>query len=174
MAWLKKITINFNHDNQDRDWMWILMYYVVLQSKWRHIHPHWAFTIRHEMGLYLLVCIWNKLSGPKKRMCAKWSKPSFIFNLSGQPNAPAPSCKKEEYPLIFFSHGVRRVHLVLRQLFGLLYQPHMTEDDDDCGAIGGMRIGSGNRSTRRKPTPVTLCSPQIPHDLTGARTRAAD
>jgi hypothetical protein len=24
-------------------------------------------------------------------------------------------------------------------------------DDGDCGAIGGMKIGRGNRSTRRKP-----------------------
>jgi hypothetical protein len=46
-------------------------------------------------------------------------------------------------------------------------------DDDDCGAIGGMQIDRGNRSTRRKPAPVPLCSPQIPHDLTRARTRAA-
>jgi hypothetical protein len=36
-----------------------------------------------------------------------------------------------------------------------------------------MRIGRGNRSTRRKPAPVPLCPPQIPHDLTRARTRAA-
>jgi hypothetical protein len=40
------------------------------------------------------------------------------------------------------------------------------------GAVGGMRIGSGNRSTRREPLPVPLCSPQIPHDLIWARTRA--
>jgi hypothetical protein len=46
-------------------------------------------------------------------------------------------------------------------------------DDDDCGAIGGMRIGRENRSTRRKPAPVPLCPSQIPHDLTRARTRAA-
>jgi hypothetical protein len=35
---------------------------------------------------------------------------------------------------------------------GLLYQPRMIyddDDDDDYGAIGGMRIGKGNRSTRR-------------------------
>jgi hypothetical protein len=38
-------------------------------------------------------------------------------------------------------------------------------DDDECGAVGEMRIGKGNRSTRRKPTPVTLCPPQIPHDM---------
>jgi hypothetical protein len=46
-------------------------------------------------------------------------------------------------------------------------------DGDDCGVIGGMRIGRGNRSTRRKPDPVPLCPTQIPHNLTRARTRAA-
>jgi hypothetical protein len=38
------------------------------------------------------------------------------------------------------------------------------------GAIGGMKIGRGNQSTRRKPTPAPLCPPQIPHDQTRART----
>jgi hypothetical protein len=55
---------------------------------------------------------------------------------------------------------------------GLLYQPRMI-DDDDYGAVGGMRIGRGNRSTRRKRAPVPLCPPQIPHDLTWDGTRAA-
>jgi hypothetical protein len=54
---------------------------------------------------------------------------------------------------------------------GLLYQPQMI-DDGDCGEIGGMKIGSGNRSTRRKPAPAPLCPPQI-HDQTRARTRTA-
>jgi hypothetical protein len=44
--------------------------------------------------------------------------------------------------------------------------------DDDYGAVGWMRIGRGNRSTRRKPAPVQLCPSQIPHDLTWDRTRA--
>jgi hypothetical protein len=39
---------------------------------------------------------------------------------------------------------------------------------DGCGAVGRMRIGKGNRSTRR-PAPMPLLSPQIPHDLTWAR-----
>jgi hypothetical protein len=43
-------------------------------------------------------------------------------------------------------------------------------DEDDCRAIGGMKIGRGNRSTRRKPAPAPLCPPQIPHDQTRART----
>jgi hypothetical protein len=44
---------------------------------------------------------------------------------------------------------------------------------DEYGAVGGMRIGRGSRSTRRKPAPVSLCPPKIPHDLTWARTPAA-
>jgi hypothetical protein len=32
---------------------------------------------------------------------------------------------------------------------GLLYQPRMI-GDGDCGGIGGMKIGRGNKSTRRK------------------------
>jgi hypothetical protein len=43
----------------------------------------------------------------------------------------------------------------------LLYQPQMT-DDGDSGAVGGMKIGRGNRRTRRKPAPLPLCPPQIP------------
>jgi hypothetical protein len=35
----------------------------------------------------------------------------------------------------------------------LLYQPRIV---DECGVFGGMRIDRGNRSTRRKPTPVPL------------------
>jgi hypothetical protein len=55
---------------------------------------------------------------------------------------------------------------------GLLYQTQMI-DDGDYGEIGGMRIGRGNRSTRRKAAPAPLCPPRIPHDQTRARTRAA-
>jgi hypothetical protein len=50
---------------------------------------------------------------------------------------------------------------------GLLFKPQMI-DDGDCGAIGGIKIGRGNRITRRKPAPATLCPPQIPHDQTRA------
>jgi hypothetical protein len=46
---------------------------------------------------------------------------------------------------------------------GLLYQPQII-GDGDCGEIGGMKIGMGNRSTLRKPASAPLCPPQIPHD----------
>jgi hypothetical protein len=62
--------------------------------------------------------------------------------------------------------------LVRRPPTDLLYQPRMI-DDDQCEAVGGMRIGRGNRSTLRKPGPVPLRPPQISHDLTWARTRVA-
>jgi hypothetical protein len=45
--------------------------------------------------------------------------------------------------------------------------------DYDDGEFGGMKIGMGNRSTRRKHAPAPLCQPQIPLDQTRARTRAA-
>jgi hypothetical protein len=43
--------------------------------------------------------------------------------------------------------------------------------DYDDGEIGRM-IGRGSRSTRRKPAPVPLCSPQTPH-AARTPTRAA-
>jgi hypothetical protein len=43
--------------------------------------------------------------------------------------------------------------------------------DYDDEEIGGM-IGKGNRSTRRKPTPMPLYPPQTPH-AARTRTRAA-
>jgi hypothetical protein len=43
--------------------------------------------------------------------------------------------------------------------------------DGECGASGGI-TDKENRGTRREPVPLPLC-PQIPHDLTPARTLAA-
>jgi hypothetical protein len=45
------------------------------------------------------------------------------------------------------------------------------DGDCDCGEIGGMKIGRGNRSTQRKPAPAPLCPPQIPHDGKPATNR---
>jgi hypothetical protein len=39
---------------------------------------------------------------------------------------------------------------------------------NECGAIGGMRNGTGNQSTGRKSAPLVLCPSKIPHDLTWA------
>jgi hypothetical protein len=45
----------------------------------------------------------------------------------------------------------------------------------DCedGEFGGMKIGRGKRSTRRKPAPAPIRLPQIPIDHSLARTQAA-
>jgi hypothetical protein len=48
-----------------------------------------------------------------------------------------------------------------------------TPGDYYNGEFGGMKIGKGNRSTRRKPAPESLCPPQIPLDQTWARTLAS-
>jgi hypothetical protein len=39
-------------------------------------------------------------------------------------------------------------------------------DDDECGAVDGMRIWQGKPKYSEKFCPVPLCPPQIPHDLT--------
>jgi hypothetical protein len=50
--------------------------------------------------------------------------------------------------------------LVHLPLFDLLYQPWMI-DDDACVAVGGMRIGKGNRSTRTECALKSLSPSQI-------------
>jgi hypothetical protein len=42
-------------------------------------------------------------------------------------------------------------------------------DDDECEAVGAI-MGKENSSTRKKPAPVLVCPPQIPHYLNRART----
>jgi hypothetical protein len=74
--------------------------------------------------------------------------------------------------LFFILNGVGLSPLVTAATTSLLYQPQMIHDGD-CGEIGGIKIGRGNRSTWRKPATVALCPPQIPHYLTRAQNRAA-
>jgi hypothetical protein len=78
------------------------------------------------------------------------------------------SWKKNFLFLFFFLVGWDWVYLVHQPLIGLFYQSWVI--DDECGVVGGIMIGRGNRSTRRKPDPVSLYPPQIPHYLTWTRT----
>jgi hypothetical protein len=41
--------------------------------------------------------------------------------------------------------------------------PTVSAPGDYDGAIGGVMIGTGKRSTQGKPAPVPLCPPQTPH-----------
>jgi hypothetical protein len=49
---------------------------------------------------------------------------------------------------------------------------HAPGDRED-GEFGGLKIGRGSRSTRRKPATAPLYPPQILLDQTRARTRTA-
>jgi hypothetical protein len=77
------------------------------------------------------------------------------------PADAAPSDKTDTLVIVSDSG-----HFVRGPKTGLLYQPRMI-DDDECEAVGGMKI------SRRKSAPVPLFPPQISHDLTWVRTRAA-
>jgi hypothetical protein len=89
------------------------------------------------------------------QMEGHWKKKKYLFKCHMN------SLKEDThlFNLYFISLG--------RPLFGLLYQPRMI---DEYGALGGMIIGRGNRSTWRKPALVLVCLP-IPHVLTWDRTR---
>jgi hypothetical protein len=75
----------------------------------------------------------------------------------------SPTALHFSMPFFFppFWAGVELSPLLLRSLLSYGFVP---SPDGDCGAVGGM-LGRGSRSTRRKPTPVPFCPPQIPHDL---------
>jgi hypothetical protein len=63
--------------------------------------------------------------------------------------------------------GGRHFFLVIVSLFNDTVSIETTcRRIDECGAVGGMGTGKGNRSTRRKPASQSLCPPQSPHDLT--------
>jgi hypothetical protein len=66
----------------------------------------------------------------------------------GQSGAEAGFLRVLQFPLPIFIPPIVAIS-------GLLYQPQMI-GEGDCGAIGGMKIGRGNRSTRRKPAPECM------------------
>jgi hypothetical protein len=111
----------------------------------------------------------------KFRISLTYRLPIFSYTsekLPHQHGATDPLHYLTSEPHFFIISGVGLSPLSTAATSGLLFKPQMI-DEDDCGAIGGMKIGRGNRSTRRKPAPAPLCTPQIPHDYTRARTRAA-
>jgi hypothetical protein len=91
------------------------------------------------------------------------------------PRATLENMEKRKFltqPVLKFFLGVGwdQIHLACQPLFSLLYQPWLI-DDGECGAVGEIS-GRGNWSIQRKPVPMLLSPPQIPHDLTWVRTWA--
>jgi hypothetical protein len=86
-----------------------------------------------------------------------------VFRLNGLWPAIVEFHKSGSYHCYFFSFmgwsGAKST--ITKDITGLLYQPRMVMDDDECGAVSGM-LGWGNWN----------CPSQIPHDLTRAQTRA--
>jgi hypothetical protein len=70
-----------------------------------------------------------------------------------------PEKNLNEVCFSFLGVGWDWVHLVRRSLIGLSYQPRMI---DDYEAFGVMRIGRGNRSTRKKTCPSATLSTTNP------------
>jgi hypothetical protein len=60
------------------------------------------------------------------------------------------------------SHSEGGVHIGSTRHVGHYWLIVPAPDDYDDGEFCGMKIGRGNRSTRRKPAPAPLCPPQFP------------
>jgi hypothetical protein len=97
-------------------------------------HYNLLVSLRHELYLLGLRCNPHVIRAFQSFL----TKPTTKHNLSSF------RCTCSFY---YFSHGVRLTPLgtsaTLRSIV-----PALDDDDDDYGAVGGMRIGRGKRSTR--------------------------
>jgi hypothetical protein len=135
---------------------------------------HFAACLTYLIILDLIILIFgenHKLSGPHYKVFSSQLlfRPSYVQMISSAPLSQTSDVLPFFYFYLFFylCDGT----LGTAATTGLLYQPWMI-GEGDCGEIGGMRIGKGNRSTLRKPVPAPLCPPQIPHDWTQVSTQA--
>jgi hypothetical protein len=87
----------------------------------------------------------------------KISGPGCSHSVICSPTRAIPVNRLWRHILLFFIivSGMRLSPLGTAATTGVLYQPQMI-DDGDCGETGGMKIGRGNRSTRRKAAPAPL------------------
>jgi hypothetical protein len=110
-------------------------------------------TLKHFPGIYL------KDLRKNTKILIQNTALDEIHTPSPPPKAPQKHCR----PVRGGGGGSDWwVHLVRQPPLGL-FQPRMT-DGYVCRAVGGMRIGRGNRSTRREPAIFPFCSPQMSHD----------
>jgi hypothetical protein len=122
--------------------------------------------------LFLSLDLYEPRYGPADVTWRDFRDCPYAHNAGPCMDSAVFKCKSQVgFFLSFMGWGETWFYLVRRRLTGLLRQHRVI--DDECGAVGGMRIGRENGSIRKKPTPVPLCSPQIPHDLTWARTWTA-
>jgi hypothetical protein len=120
--------------------------------------------------VFLLQCLWTTFALAGVSRSSEVNNPGFEHvNESHRTRVEVDRYKAGGHSLLGWDET--SVLLVRRSLFGLLHQPRMI--DDERGTVDGMRIGGGHGRTRRKPIPLSLCPPQISHDLTWNRTWGA-
>jgi hypothetical protein len=159
-----------NQDYQQASFKWLL--YISTAGTYKSYYyiratAHTYFMAARELSR--VICVrkrwqlrrnyleWPKWNANKRRHYKEKSSEWTISELTVHLLSVSRDKQKIVFScFFFFSLGVGwdRVRLVRRPLFSLSHQPPMI--DDECGAVGGMRIGRRNRSTRRKPGRVTF------------------
>jgi hypothetical protein len=113
-----------------------------------HLDPLWRNIYQNNWSGLDLLRHWNGWTVPKSAPPIWTGLILFLFGWSGNEST------------------------VTEATTGLLQQSRIMMYNE-CEAVDGMH-GRGNRLSRRKPAPVPLCPPQIPHDLTLVRTLASE
>jgi hypothetical protein len=129
-------------------------------GKWREDEMRFGNAGRQSAHLPLCPRIADKLPGIESGLCGQ--KPKACI----RPTSRTLSAEAVRRPSFLYWGAVEQNTFLLRPLRAFVPAP----DGHERGAIGGM-LGRGSRITRRKAAPVPLCPPQIPPDLTRARSR---
>jgi hypothetical protein len=138
---------------------------------------NWQLCELHHVVDSLVLWIWT-VNTTRRRTSSRWRQNrccgvSYLFLVNRCMIHVSTLLRSLFIIIIIINSGVGLSPLGTAATSGLLYKPQMIDEGDFFWAIGGMKIGRRNRSTRRKPAPAPLCPPQIPQDQTRARTRAA-
>jgi hypothetical protein len=104
---------------------------------------HLTFTIRPNYN----ITKYNKFSFNVSPFVGSRKQSLTAVGIRCADHATRSIRKSWHYYFFIIVNGVRLNPLGTAATTGLLYQPQMV-DDGDCGAIGGMKVGRRNRSTR--------------------------
>jgi hypothetical protein len=130
---------------------------------------HFSLRTRHRNKLLILHL--SALHSPNERLIGEsCTSTSFIFKPTLR---NFQECSTNAYPVLFLIRLVRGGVELGPLGVAATDRPIVPASGDyDDEEFGGMMMGRGNRSTRRKPAPAPLSPPRIPLDQTRDRTRA--
>jgi hypothetical protein len=126
---------------------------------WCWPSPPKSFLVLSPAGFMTLLYslrLWQSCSYPMGPYWI-WSFPLLYLMTEADPASEMLEILKFNWHWIIIFSGVRLNPLGTAATIGLLYQPQMI-DDDDCGVVGGIKIGKGKPKYSEKTCPSATLS----------------